>query len=99
MLPLVQEKSPDSQKVPKSRLHPMRLRFSGLLPALSCTDTRREEEMGRENSKQKGKSERRRDEVNQGNSCITINEYYASLRDLSLQGHDLKASVRKASRK
>lgn len=36
-----------------------------------------------ESSKQKEKSERRRDEVNQGNSYVTINEDYASLCDLS----------------
>lgn len=31
----------------------------------------------------KEKSERRMDEVNQGNSWITVNEHYASLHDLS----------------
>lgn len=39
--------------------------------------------MERKSSKQKEKSERRRDEVNQGNSCVSINEDYASLCDLS----------------
>lgn len=66
--------------VPKSRMHPRRLHFGGFLPALFCAETR--EGKGKAANRRKI-SERRRDEVDQGDSCITINEYYASSRDLS----------------
>lgn len=39
--------------------------------------------MERESSNWEEKRERRKDEVNQGNGCITVNEYYTSLHDLS----------------